>query len=210
MGNPAIVTSVAAFTGGAHAQLVYKMLRNLIGLGEVYDIKLADALRALNIPRIGNTTSDKLAQYPDIVRELIRYRHETEIPVHLHSLYVKGLTTNFGDANTQSLMQNLHKLNRLDFIKHRIKWADTKTVEVKGKVAITGKLSVKRTDFENELRSAGYEPTGSITKDTKFLITDDPNGNSSKNAKASQLGVEKITESDFRSRYLRKERAYAK
>ena len=74
-------------------------------------------------------------------------------------------------------------------------------IQIKGKVAITGKLSVPRKHLEQELKSHGYEP-GEISRDTKFLITDDPNSTSSKNKKASEWGIEKITEADFRRMYL--------
>ena len=84
------------------------------------------------------------------------------------------------------------------YIYHRIQWAaPEKKVESKGKVAITGKLSVKRADFEKELRGWGYEP-GEISKDTLYLITDDPFSSSSKNARADQWGITKITEAEFR------------
>ena len=62
---------------------------------------------------------------------------------------------------------------------------------------------MKRADFEKELRAKGYEPSSSVTKDTKFLITDDPSSSSSKNKAADKFGVPKITESEFRRSYLR-------
>ena len=97
---------------------------------------------------------------------------------------------------------NKTKFSRLNLIKDRIDWDET-SVEMpsKGKVAITGNLSVKRSEFEKELRDNGYQ-VGDISKHTKFLITDDPNSNSSKNLKADKLGIEKITESEFRAKYL--------
>ena len=75
------------------------------------------------------------------------------------------------------------------------------SIESNGRVAITGKLSVKRSDFEKELKAHGWM-VGDISKETDFLITDDPNSSSSKNKKADQLGIEKITESEFRSKYF--------
>ncbi len=78
---------------------------------------------------------------------------------------------------------------------------EDKVVENKIKVAITGKLSVKRADFEKELKAYGYI-AGDISKDTRFLITDDPSSNSSKNQKADKWGIAKITEEEFRKNYL--------
>ena len=62
-------------------------------------------------------------------------------------------------------------------------------------------MSVKRADFEKELISAGFTPAN-IGKDTKFLITDDPNSSSSKNKKADKWGIPKITQQEFRNSYM--------
>ena len=105
-----------------------------------------------------------------------------------------------GVANAAAIRNNISKFKRLYYIYPRIV---IDSVEKKGKVAITGKLSVKRADFEKELRAKGYEPSSSVTKDTKFLITDDPSSSSSKNKAADKFGIPKITESEFRRSYLR-------
>ena len=96
----------------------------------------------------------------------------------------------------------MDKVARLRFIQKRIDWSlPTVSTECKGKVAITGKLSVKRSEFEKELKESGYVPT-EISKDTKFLITDNPNGSSSKNKKADAWGIVKISEQQFRKEYM--------
>lgn len=155
-------------------------------------VKLADAIQALNIPRLGDVTSRKLAQYPDTVKYLIEAGEGHQDII--------DCSEQIGEANFVSILDNIHKFRRLQLIYDNIIWEEQK-VENKGKVAITGKLSVKRAQFENELRLAGYTP-GSISKDTKFLITDNPNSTSSKNAFADANGIEKITEQDFRSKYM--------
>ena len=98
----------------------------------------------------------------------------------------------------------MDKIARLGFIQNRIDWSEhtmIKQTKSKCKVAVTGKLSVKRSVFEQELDDAGYI-LGNITRDTKFLITDDPNSSSSKNKKADEWGITKITESQFRNEYM--------
>lgn len=156
---------------------------------------LVSALRALNIPRIGEITSAKLAQFPDLV----------EASFYAGSNFgydlVCALQAAIGEANTESWVSNHSKIRRLGIIHEFIDWSEPSASADKGKVAITGKLSVKRSDFEKELRSAGYTP-GDISKDTKFLITDDPLSSSSKNKKADQWGIVKITEDQFRSKYM--------
>lgn len=162
-------------------------------------VKLVDAILALNVPRIGGITAIKLSEYPDLVNILcdIACEEATTLPLSVSVALSKAI----GQANTQSIEDNLWKFSRLSYLKKRIVKTIKSEVKLKGKVAITGKLSVKRSDFENQLRSAGYIP-GDISKDTKFLITDDPNSSSSKNKKADQWGIVKITEQEFRKQYM--------
>ena len=156
---------------------------------------LVSALRALNIPRIGEVTSAKLAQFPDLVQASF-YAGD-----NFSEDLVRTLQAAIGEANTESWVSHHSKIRRLGIIHEFIDWSAPSTSADKGKVAITGKLSVKRSDFEKELRSAGYTP-GDISKDTKFLITDDPLSSSSKNKKADQWGIVKVTEEQFRSKYM--------
>ena len=158
-------------------------------------IQMVDALKALNIPRLGDVTSAKLAEYPDWVETIFKVAVGG-----LPATVLFCLPDVIGVANAAAIRNNISKFKRLHYIYPRIV---IDSVEKKGKVAITGKLSVKRADFEKELRAKGYEPSSSVTKDTKFLITDDPSSSSSKNKAADKFGVSKITESEFRRSYLR-------
>lgn len=168
-------------------------------------IKLTNAIKALNIPRFGDVNADNLSQYPEHVKSLMELACDGSCAdgMKLLSLF-NDLMVKIGVANTKSLERNMDKLARLSFIQKRIDWS-TPTVESvsesKGKVAITGKLSVKRSEFEKELKAAGYTPA-EISKDTKFLITDNPDSSSSKNKKADAWGIVKITEREFRQKYM--------
>lgn len=168
-------------------------------------IKLTDAIKALNIPRFGDVNADNLSQYPEHVKSLMELACDGSCAdgMKLLSLF-NDLMVKIGVANTKSLERNMDKIARLSFIQKRIDWS-TPTVESvsesKGKVAITGKLSVKRSEFERELKAAGYTPA-EISKDTKFLITDNPDSLSSKNKKADAWGIVKITEREFRQKYM--------
>lgn len=153
------------------------------------EIDLATAIRACNIPRFGDVTSGKLAQYPDIVKRIVDSEDES-IPL------ISGL----GEADNRSLNNNLDKLRQIRYISSHVKW-EKQEVKQAVKVAITGKLSVSRSSFEKELAAKGFI-AGSIGKDTKYLITDAPEGNSAKNKFASDHNIEKITELEFRRRFM--------
>lgn len=177
-----------------HKLLMHKMFTQLFGDGK---IKAESAIKALNIPRLGDITSTKLAQHKNILQNIYNASISLE-PLADHSSVI-------GSANMQSIADNLTKFSRLRYIIDRVVYPDsesTSSIPDKGKVAITGKLSVPRKQLEQELRTHGYNPA-EISKDTKFLITDDPNSASSKNKKADQWGITKISETEFRSKYLR-------
>lgn len=172
-------------------ELFYTFIKKLY-----YDnISLESAIAALNIPRFGDITCRKFAQFPDVIDRIVDCATNGRDTIEL-----VDLNRYIGDANADSIRNNIWKFTRLNLIKNRIKVSDK--VEIKGKIAITGKLSVKRYDFENELRKFGYEPTTSVNKETLFLITDNPNSSSSKNKQADKFGIVKITEGDFRQKYM--------
>ena len=176
--------------GGVQDNLFVKMLKLL----HTRKVPANEAIMALNIPRFGDKTSVKLAQQPEVLERIMKEAMTICDPVDL--LDLNGY---IGDANADAIRDNLWKFARLRYIWNRIEFKDAG--QTKGKVAITGKLSVQRKVFEKELAEAGWT-CGDISKETKFLITDNPNSNSSKNQKADKLGIQKITEAEFRKMYL--------
>lgn len=153
------------------------------------NISLEDAIRALNIPRFGDITAAKCSAYSEEFKEFCRTGKLSE--------KLKDL----GAANYESLENNICKLSRLNLISNQINWISA-AAQSKGEVCITGKLSVKRSTFEAELKSAGYTISSSVKKSTQYLITDDPNSGSSKNKAANKYGTIKISESEFRQSIL--------
>lgn len=162
-------------------------------------IRLDAAILALNIPRFGDVTAAKLAKYPDEIQAI--YLDESKCSP-LDKLHYSQVLQSIGNANYQSLVENEFKMKRLNLINNHIIWSQLQGTTYRGDVCITGKLSVKRAIFEEELREAGYVAVSSVKKDTKYLITDDPNSGSSKNKNADKYGIPKITEKEFRTKYM--------
>ena len=193
-----------AYQNSYYGTQPYRMKQMLDKLFGQEPINLVTAVKALNIPRFGDVNATKLAQYPEMIKSLMNFACDGSCAdgLKLAALF-EEFKVRIGVANTEALEQNMDKIARLRFIQNHIDWyIPTECSEYKGKVAITGKLSIKRADFEKELISAGFTPAD-IGKDTKFLITDDPNSNSSKNKKADKWSIPKITEQEFRERYLK-------
>ena len=68
---------------------------------------------------------------------------------------------------------------------------------------ITGDVHIfkNRNEFKAYVESQGGKVTGSVSKKTNYLVNNDINSTSSKNAKAKELGVEIITEEMFIERF---------
>lgn len=160
-------------------------------------IPIQNALAALNVPRLGWITSGKLAKYPEVVFRIIDEASKRN-PDPINLLDLNGY---IGDANADSIRSNLTKFRRLNLIRDRIYCTEDSKMD-KGTVVVTGKLSVKRSDFEKELNRNGYNLGNSVNKDTLCLITDDFNSNSSKNKSAIKYNILRISESEFREKFL--------
>lgn len=152
---------------------------------------LSDAIQALNIPGFGAVTATKLAKHPKEIRGFLNNSQTYDLSG------VKDI----GKANYATLTENTDKLHRLSFIKDNIIWKSVKQKD-EVSVCITGKLSVKRSEFEWELKAAGFTPVSSVTKKTQYLITDDPNSGSSKNIAAKKFGTVVMSEQEFRDKFL--------
>ena len=151
-------------------------------------VPLVNAILALNIPRFGDVTAEKLAQYPEAVGLL-----SEGIMPHM-------LESKVGTANFQSVVQNFSKFQRLKYL--NVDYSDVpEQVELKP-VAITGTLSCKRSLYEQVLKEHGFIATGSVTKNTFALITNDPSSGSSKNVSAQKYGVPIYTEAEFNTKYI--------
>ena len=150
------------------------------------------ALTALNIPRLGDITSDKLSPLvKDIYGSIINNINQSET--------FKKIEKAVGQATLNSLIENKDKIKRLALILDRIEVPEL--LSNKGTVCITGKLSVKREVFERELKENGFTISNSVTKSTDYLITDDPLSTSSKSKNAEKYGVMKISEKAFRQEF---------
>lgn len=177
-------------------KMFFDMMTTLRDFGR---FDLLDAIKALNIPRIADANAQKVKTF--ITSRLNDgYTYEEIINYMLSNHAYPELAKAVGDANAKSIVANPEKLKRLLLISDRILKPVHENTEYE-LVAVTGKLSVKRSDFEKELLDHGYK-IGDVSKHTKVLITDDPNSASSKNQKAEKLGVRKMTEAQFREEFL--------
>jgi len=180
------------FSTEGHEGLMRKMIESFKAR-QSYSIK--EALQALNIPRFGDVTCEKFARDPEKAQLFL-----TDL-LYNKSTDIIRLTAYIGNSNAEALCANVDKIGRLAYIWDKIDWSTSSDKADTRLVAITGKLSVKRADFEKELLKYGFK-AAEICKDTFCLITDDPNSSSAKNQKADKWNIPKVSEENFRKDYM--------
>lgn len=162
------------------------------------EINFVDLLVALNIKMLGVKNADKLAHDDEFISLFEEFLEVEDIGLFV-SKVTPVITETIGQAMAANICSadGLTKIKNAKYVQHRINYEHDIKEELIP-VVITGKLSVPRKDFEKILNEAGFEVKGSISKDVKYLITDNPNSNSLKNRKADELGIKKITEFEIR------------
>lgn len=166
---------------------LFEMLKKLIN----DPITSEDALVALNIPRLGRSSANDLSPMKDFLESLVFADNQPEY-------YRDELSKIVGNTTCDSILNNISYVRKyLKLIWNRITFnkKDDKN-EVLESIAVTGSLSVKRSEFEKIANDNGYKLSGNL-KDCKYLVTNNPDPTSSKGKAAKQYGVEIITEEEF-------------
>ena len=77
---------------------------------------------------------------------------------------------------------------------------EVKGADLGGKIfVITGSVHIfkNRNEIKDKIELLGGKVSGSVSKNTSYLLNNDINSNSSKNVKAKSLGIPIITEEQF-------------
>ena len=161
-------------------------------------IKFKDLLVGLNIKMLGDKNATKLSNNDEFIGLFQEFLEIEDI-----DLFVSKATSIITECIGQAMASNicsadgLTKIKNAKYVEFLIDYSHDEIKELIP-VVITGKLSIPRKDFEAFLNESGFEVRSSISKDVRYLITDNPNSNSAKNKRADELGVEKITELGIR------------
>ena len=159
--------------------------------------ELYQFLSAIGIPLIGITASKSLAKdfntYSDFraaIQNGFKFWNKENFGLEMHNAIIgfdyteadelvdKGLITFKSSINNSN--ENIKQLDGLVFV-------------------ITGKVNhfKNRDELKNKIESMGGKVTGSISKNTSYLINNDKNSTSSKNKNAKLLNIPVISENDF-------------
>lgn len=190
------------FIEGLGEKKIEKMLK---GIEESKKRPLPNLFYALSIRNTGLGSAKRIAKVFKSLEELVELSSMTE------DMAIEKLLTveDFGEIKARSVYRfftdphNLLILNGLmeigvNPIVESIK-ADSSN-EIAGKTfVITGSLEEfdNRKSLEAKIEEMGGKVSGSVSKNTDYLINNDKESNSSKNKKAKDLGVLIISEKDF-------------
>lgn len=161
---------------------------------------LRKALIAWTIPNASEGTAKRLCRAGyESVEELSKASVEELADIRdIGPVVAKSIVDFFADPQIQDEIVKLRQagvvLDVLDEDKLKVSVGP-----LTGKViALTGKLTVSRSEFAKQLEAAGAEITSSVSKNTHYLVAGD-NVGAGKTDKAAKAGVEVITEADARA-----------
>ena len=153
-------------------------------------------IAALGIPLIGSTASKELTKHFDYWEkfyEAVNCKYEFyNIPNFGVEMYKSIINFNYEEANL--LAQHYIHFNSVEV---PVVESD---IDLTGKVfVVTGKLThfKNRDEIKSYIESLGGKVTGSVSKNTHYLINNDVNSTSSKNKTAQSLGIPIMSEEDF-------------
>ena len=177
-GSKSVVKVLDAINAGAHCEL-------------------HQFIAALGIPLIGSTASKELSKH---------FQTWDEFVVAAEGDYPFYQLPNFGGEMHNSIVSFNYAEAKL-LAEHYINFNYAKEestpaagADLSGKVfVITGKLThfKNRDEIKARIEALGGKVTGSVSKNTNYLINNDVNSTSSKNATAKSLGIPILSEDDF-------------
>ena len=164
-------------------------------------VKLANFIYALGIPNIGKGSSKIIAKY--FKNDWFAFEEA------LVNNFDFTILTDFGDITNQSLYKWYNDGNErmmwikltytLEFVKEEIK-VESSLKSLEGLTfVVTGSVETfkNRKELEELITSLLGKLSGSVSKNTNYLINNDITSTSGKNKKANELGVKIISESMF-------------
>lgn len=190
---------------------VYKKeLMNLEGFGRTSVEKMLKAIEdsktvtldrfiyALSIPLIGRSASKAIAKY-------CNYNFD-DFYNKITNNFSWSVLNDFGEGMSRSIKNyfseatNLYSVEYLAPKMNFIIPTDNDSSMLDGKTfVITGKINhfKNRDELKNKIEELGGKVSGSVSKNTSYLINNDVDSTTGKNKKAKSLGVPIISENDF-------------
>ena len=154
-------------------------------------------LVALGIPGVGVTTAAQIARaYENKWAKISSLTYDELISVSgIGEVMARDYEAFFADEHNKSVVLDL--VGELDIDESYEQVGTALSGET---FVITGSLEYykSRTELKKEIETQGGKVAGSVSKNTSYLVTNNPESGSSKNKAAAELGVKIITEDEIR------------
>ena len=158
----------------------------------------ARILVALGIPGVGVTTAAQIARACENKwAKISSLAYDELISVSgIGEVMARDYEAFFADEHNKSIVLDL--VGELDIDESYEKAGEALSGEI---FVITGSLEhyKSRTELKKEIEAQGGKVAGSVSKNTSYLVTNNPESGSSKNKAAAELGVKIITEDEIRT-----------
>lgn len=158
----------------------------------------ARLLVALGIPGVGVTTAAQIARaYENKWAKISSLTYDELISVSgIGEVMARDYEAFFADEHNKSVVLDL--VGELDIDESYEQVGTALSGET---FVITGSLEhyKSRTELKKEIETQGGKVAGSVSKNTSYLVTNNPESGSSKNKAAAELGVKIITEDEIRT-----------
>ena len=158
----------------------------------------ARILVALGIPGVGVTTAAQIARACENKWAKISSLSYGELIAinGIGEVMARDYEAFFADEHNKSVVLDL--VDELDIDESYEKTGEALSGEI---FVITGSLEhyKSRTELKKEIEAQGGKVAGSVSKNTSYLVTNNPESGSSKNKAAAELGVKIITEDEIRT-----------
>mgnify|MGYP000194755138 FL=1 len=155
-------------------------------------------LVALGIPGVGVTTAAQIARACENKwAKISSLSYDELIAINgIGEVMARDYESFFADEHNKSVVLDL--VGELDIDESYEKAGEALSGEI---FVITGSLEhyKSRTELKKEIEAQGGKVAGSVSKNTSYLVTNNPESGSSKNKAAAELGVKIITEDEIRT-----------
>lgn len=180
--NENLLIKSGIFKKGRHLEIILNSIYNL------KEVSLSQIILACQYDQIGNAAAEKLAF------------HLSGHPVDFSGLNRSAISNVINDSSSINELVEMFEKSNITVIRPSAK-ENQENIE---KYELTGSPKdcnyLVKSDFIKFANSVGFKHS-KIEKNTKYLITDSLESNSSKMQKALKLGIEIITYSDFVKKY---------
>ena len=155
-------------------------------------------LVALGIPGVGVTTAAQIARACENKwAKISSLSFDELIAINgIGEVMARDYEAFFADEHNKSVVLDL--VGELDIDESYEKAGEALSGEI---FVITGSLEhyKSRNELKKEIETRGGKVAGSVSKNTSYLVTNNPESGSSKNKAAAELGVKIITEDEIRT-----------